>query len=162
MRTVLENKHIKEKKTNIRDILVVSRTFFPKTGGIEEYVYNRCLQEPKKVILLAASYEGDREFDSAQPFVTYRWLLPSWLEAKAILVRKPLKLMAGLVKQVLNMFWSFWLAFRLYARHSYSSIEWGHGYDFISLLLLTYLLPVRFIIYLHGNDVLCPPQKFAL
>ena len=24
------------------DILVVSRTFFPKEGGIEEYVYNRC------------------------------------------------------------------------------------------------------------------------
>lgn len=31
-------------------ILVISRTFLPKEGGIEEYVYNRCLQDPQQVI----------------------------------------------------------------------------------------------------------------
>ncbi len=147
MPDILDNKCKKAKETINNYVLVVSRTFFPKTGGIEEYVYNRCLQEPKKVILLAASYKGDREFDSVQPFITYRWFLPSWLEN--------IKL-GSLIKQILNIFWSFWLALKLHSRYSYKSLEWGHGYDFPSLLLLTYLLPVRFVVYLHGNDVLCP------
>jgi len=30
------------------------------------------------------------------------------------------------------------------------------------LLLLSYLLPVRFIIYLHGNDLLCPLLEIQL
>ncbi len=45
------------------DILVVSRTFLPKDGGIEEYVYNRCMQAPERIILLTSSYPGDEEFD---------------------------------------------------------------------------------------------------
>jgi len=28
------------------DILVVSRVFPPDTGGIQDYTYNRCLQDP--------------------------------------------------------------------------------------------------------------------
>jgi hypothetical protein len=37
-------------------ILVVSRTFYPKEGGIEEYVYNRCLQDPEQVMVLSARF----------------------------------------------------------------------------------------------------------
>ena len=58
----IENSVIKE-KTSSPDILVISRTFFPKEGGIEEYVYNRCLQNPQGVILLTATFDGFRDFD---------------------------------------------------------------------------------------------------
>jgi phosphatidylinositol alpha-1,6-mannosyltransferase len=59
-------------KTTSPDILVISRTFLPKEGGIEEYVYNRCLQDPERVIVLAASCPGDRDFDRSQPFPVHR------------------------------------------------------------------------------------------
>ncbi len=130
-----------------RKILVISRTFFPKEGGIEEYVYNRCLQEPENIILLAANYPGDKEFDAKQNFPIYRWYIPTHI---------PNGLIGGVIKQLLCIFWSFILPIKLYFRYRYRLIEWGHGYDFPSILLLSYLLPIRFFIYLHGNDILCP------
>ena len=54
------------------------------------------------------------------------------------------------------MFSSGVYAMRLYFRYRYDYIEWGHGYDFPAILLLSYLLPIKFFIYLHGNDILCP------
>lgn len=135
------------------DILVVSRTFLPKEGGIEEYVYNRCLQNPQKVIVLAATFQGYQEFDKAQQFPVHRWYLPdipSLFGFRAI------------IKQILNMFWSFVLPIKLYFRYRYRYIEWGHGYDFPSILLLSYLLPINFFIFLHGNDILCPLRNPVL
>lgn len=52
-----------------------------------------------------------------------------------------------------NVICSFFLAIRLYFRYHYRYIEWCHGYDFPALLLLSYILPIRFFIYLHGNDL---------
>ena len=129
------------------DILVVSRTFLPKEGGIEEYVYNRCLQEPRRIVVLTAGYPGDEAFDQNQAFPVYRWQVPAFL---------PSGKLGSILKQIVNMVCSFFLAIKLYFRYRYRYIEWGHGYDFPSLLLLSYLLPVRCFIYLHGNDVLCP------
>ncbi len=57
------NSNAIKEETSSRDILVVSRTFFPKEGGIEEYVYNRCLQNPQRTILLTATFAGCRDFD---------------------------------------------------------------------------------------------------
>jgi phosphatidylinositol alpha-1,6-mannosyltransferase len=133
--------------TSSPDILVVSRTFLPKEGGIEEYVYNRCLQNPERIIMLAAPFKGDREFDRNQQFPIYRWYLPDIPHMFGL---------AGLIKQILNIFWSFVLAIQLYFRYRYRYIEWGHGYDFPSILLLSYFLPIKFFIYLHGDDILCP------
>ncbi|MGF1674613.1 MAG: glycosyltransferase family 4 protein [Rivularia sp. (in: cyanobacteria)] len=130
-----------------RDILVVSRTFLPKEGGIEEYVYNRCLQNPERIIMLAASFKGDQEFDRVQDFAVHRWYLPDIPHLFGL---------GAIIKQILNMFWSFFLAIQLYFRYRYRYIEWGHGYDFPAILLLSYLLPINFFIYLHGNDILCP------
>ncbi|NEQ21422.1 MAG: glycosyltransferase family 4 protein [Microcoleus sp. SIO2G3] len=141
-------------KTTSPDILVISRTFLPKEGGIEEYVYNRCLQDPERVIVLASSCAGDRNFDQNQPFPVHRWPLPAFLNSLGGL--------GSILKQLLNMAWSFVLAIKLYSRYRYHSIEWGHGYDFLSLLLLSYLLPVRCFVYLHGNDVLCPLRNPVL
>lgn len=134
------------RKTSL-DILVVSRTFFPKEGGIEEYVYNRCLQDPERVIVAAASCPGDQTFDRAQPFPIYRWWMPAHFKFGIV---------GSLFKQVLTLLGSLVLSIRLYFRYQYKYIEWGHGYDFPALLLLSYLLPVRCYLYLHGNDLLCP------
>jgi glycosyltransferase involved in cell wall biosynthesis len=149
----MENTARAEKPKHTAKILVISRTFLPKEGGIEEYVYNRSLQDPQQVIVLAAPYTNDRTFDQQQPFPVHRWWLPKRLPSGA----------AGrLLKQVLNMVGAFFMALQLYRRYRYESIEFGHGYDFPSLLALSYLLPVQCYIYLHGNDVLCPLRNGLL
>ncbi|AFY57173.1 glycosyltransferase [Rivularia sp. PCC 7116] len=142
----LINSVVKE-ETYSPDILVVSRTFLPKEGGIEEYVYNRCLQNPRRVIMLAAAFSGYENFDKNQLFPVHRWHLPKIPRLFGL---------GAIIKQILNMFWSFVLATKLYFRYRYSYIEWGHGYDFPSILLLSYILPIKFFIYVHGNDILCP------
>ncbi|MFH7027995.1 MAG: glycosyltransferase family 4 protein [Heteroscytonema crispum UTEX LB 1556] len=131
-------------KTASPDILVISGNFLPQESEIAEYIYNRCLQDPERVIVLAASCSGDKVFDKAQQFPVYRWsILRDWRGFVGIII-----------KQILNMVCSFLLAIKLYFRYRYRYIEWGHGYGFPSLLLLSYLLPVRFFIYLDGNDIL--------
>lgn len=131
----------------LSDILVISRTFPPQVGGIEEYVYNRCLQDPNHVIVLTAACAGDQAFDRAQPFPVYRW---------PTLAFQRFGVLGGVLKQLFNMVWSFAFGIKLFLRYRYRYIEWCHGYDFPAILLLSYLLPIRFFIYLHGDDVLCP------
>jgi phosphatidylinositol alpha-1,6-mannosyltransferase len=139
-------------KAQEADILVVSRVFPPDTGGIQDYTYNRCLQDPGRVIVLTSSHPGDRVFDQAQSFPVYRWPVPKFLHD--FFGRSGL--LGGVLKQLIYLIESFALAIQLYRRYRYRYIEWFHGYDFPALLLLSYLLPVRFFIYLHGNDLLCP------
>ncbi|BAY24433.1 group 1 glycosyl transferase [Calothrix sp. NIES-2100] len=138
--------HISQLAANVRDktafpdILVISRSFLPKEAVISEYIYNRCLQDPERVIVLAASCSGDKVFDQAQKFPIYRWPIPrNW----------------NFLHPFINLIYSFVLAIKLYFRYHYRYIEWGHGYEFPSVLLLSYLLPIRFFIYLHGNDIIC-------
>jgi glycosyltransferase involved in cell wall biosynthesis len=137
---------IRDKTSSYPDILVISRTFQPKEGGIEEYIYNRCLQDPDRVIVLAASCAGDKLFDQLQKFPVYRWSSQHWRGS----------FIGDLLQAFLNTFWSFVLAIKLYFRYHYRYIEWAHGYHFLSVLLLSYLLPIRFFIYLHGKDILEP------
>lgn len=139
--------------TASRDILVISRVFLPKEGGIEEYIYNRCVQDPERVIVLSSSCPGDKAFDQTQPFPVHRWVMPAFLR---------LPVVGGILKQILNMIWAFVLGVKLYTRYRYRYIEWGHGYDFPALLLLSYVLPVQYFIYLHGDDVLCPLRNPVL
>jgi glycosyltransferase involved in cell wall biosynthesis len=146
MQNLFQNTRIKQKTTS-PDILVITRTFFPKEGGIEEYVYNRCLQDPERVIVLAATVPGYETFDKTQPFPIHRWYLPQILNSIFF---------GSIIKQIVNIVSSFFLAIKLYSRYHYHYIEWGHGYDFPAILLLSYFLPIRFCIYLHGNDILCP------
>ncbi len=127
-------------KTAFPDILVISRSFLPKQAVIGEYIYNRCLQDPERVIVLAASCSGDKVFDQGQNFPVYRWPIPK---------------NCGFLNPPLHLIWSFVLAIKLYFRYHYRYIEWGHGYEFPALLLLSYFLPIQFFIYLHGNDMLC-------
>ncbi len=133
-------------KTAYPDILVISRIFLPKEAVIGEYIYNRCLQDPERVIVLAAGCSGDKVFDQSQQFPVYRWSYPKYWRSGFV---------GGILKSLFNMVWSFVLAIKLYFRYHYRYIEWGHGYEFPSLLLLSYFLPIRFFIYLHGNDILC-------
>jgi glycosyltransferase involved in cell wall biosynthesis len=140
-----------EASASIADILVVSRVFPPAVGGIEEYAYNRCLQDPNRIVVLTASCSGAGAFDQAQTFPVHRWPMPAFLSSVGKI--------GGLLKQLVNMVWSFVMAIQLYGRYRYRYIEWCHGYDFPALLLLSYVLPIRFFVYLHGNDVLCPAKN---
>ena len=133
-----------------RDILVISRVFPPDAGGIQEYAYNRCLQDPDRIMVLSSNCAGDESFDRVQSFPIYRWSIPA---------RSRFGKLGGILKQILNMFWSVVLGFQLYQRHRYRYIEWCHGYDFPALLVLSYLLPVECFIYLHGDDVFCPQKN---
>jgi len=145
--------HISQLTAKIRDetahpdILVISRIFLPKQAVIGEYIYNRCLQDPERVIVLTAGCSGDKVFDENQQFPIYRWYYPKYWRSGCL---------GSLIKPLVNIVCSFVLAIRLYFRYHYRYIEWGHGYDFPSVLLLSYLLPIRFFIYLHGNDLVVP------
>jgi glycosyltransferase involved in cell wall biosynthesis len=134
-------------KINRREILVVSRVFPPDPGGIQEYTYNRCLQDCGHIAVLSANCPDAELFDQKQNFPIHRWPGSSIGKIKGI---------GGILKQVLYLFWEVFLGIRLFFRYRYSAIEWAHGYDFPAVLLLSYLLPVRFSLYLHGDDVLCP------
>ena len=132
-------------KTASPDILIISRTFLPKVDEIGEYIYTRCLQEPGRVIVLVASCAGDQTFDRVQQFPVYRWQIPKCCYNSFI---------GNILRALLNIILPFLLAIKLYFRYHYRYIEWGHGYDFVALLVLSYLLPIRFFIYLHGRDIL--------
>jgi glycosyltransferase involved in cell wall biosynthesis len=134
-----------------RDILVVSRVFPPDPGGIQEYIYNRCLQDPERIIVLSAHCSGDAEFDIQQNFPVYRWVEASLFFPKRV---------GGIFKQIFYLFWQVVFGIQLFFRYRYRYIEWAHGYDFPAILLLSYLLPIRFFVYLHGDDVLCPLKNF--
>ncbi|BAZ84070.1 glycosyltransferase family 4 protein [Dolichospermum compactum] len=132
-------------KTAYPDILVISRIFRPDEGIIGEYVYNRCLQDPDRVIVLAGGCAGDKKFDKSQQFPVYRWFnLPVWCN----------HWLGNIIQSGFNIIAAFLLAIKLYFRYHYRYIEWCHGYDFPALLLLSYILPIRFFIYLHGNDLI--------
>jgi glycosyltransferase involved in cell wall biosynthesis len=133
---------IREKTAN-PDILLISRVFRPQEAVIGEYVYSRCLQDPERVIVLAAGCIGDKNFDKMQQFPVYRWPNMGYLRS----------VIGSLCQPIYNIFWSLILAIKLYFRYRYRYIEWCHGYDFPALLLLSYILPIHFFIYLHGNDL---------
>jgi glycosyltransferase involved in cell wall biosynthesis len=142
-------RQIREKTAN-PDILVISRFFRPQEAVIGEYIYNRCLQDPERMIVLAPGCSEDQIFDQAQQFPVYRWPCPSfWLSS----------FLGSIIKYLFNIIGPLLLAVKLYFRYHYRYIEWGHGYDFLSLLILSYLLPIRFFIYLHGNDIFCAAQN---
>ncbi|MTJ12397.1 glycosyltransferase family 4 protein [Anabaena sp. UHCC 0187] len=131
-------------KTASPDILVISRIFRPKEAVIGEYVYNRCLQDPDRVIVLAGGCAGDKKFDQSQQFPVYRWFnFPAWCD----------NWLGNIIQSGFNIIAAFLLAIKLYFRYHYRYIEWCHGYDFPALLLLSYILPIRFFIYLHDNDL---------
>lgn len=149
--------HISQLGTQIRektanpDILVISRQFQPQDTVIGEYVYNRCLQDTERVIVLAAACSGDKLFDKAQQFPVYRWFNLSFL-GKFL----GSNLLRNLIQPFLNCFniiSYLLLSIKLYFRYHYRYIEWCHGYDFLAILLLSYILPIRFFIYLHGKDL---------
>jgi glycosyltransferase involved in cell wall biosynthesis len=138
------------------NILVVCRSFLPQVGGIEEYAYNRCLQDPDRVIVATAACSEDQTFDRLQPFPIYRWSVPNWVQSPRGLGSVRL---TNFCRQVIRMACSCWFAIKLFRRYRYEYIEWCHGYEFSVLLFLSYLLPIQFFIYLHGDDVLEIAQK---
>jgi phosphatidylinositol alpha-1,6-mannosyltransferase len=53
---------------------VVTNDFPPRTGGIQQYVWNLVARlPPERVAVLAPNWPGWRDHDAAQPFVIHRW-----------------------------------------------------------------------------------------
>ncbi|MBD2138683.1 glycosyltransferase family 4 protein [Anabaena sp. FACHB-1237] len=132
------------------DILVISRVFQPQDPVISEYVYSRCLQDPDRVILLASNCAGNAKFDQSSEFPIYRWPCFHYFCNYGF---------CNFFRSTFNVIFSFILAIKLYYRYHYRYIEWCHGDDFPALLLLSYILPIRFFIYLHGSDLLSINNK---
>ncbi|MEM1368312.1 MAG: glycosyltransferase family 4 protein [Cyanobacteria bacterium P01_H01_bin.15] len=140
------------------DILIVSRVFHPEPGGIQDYVYSRCLETPERVVVLTANCPDAISFDQAQSFRVYRWLMPdAWNNKLA-----KWGTVGGILKQIWYLINEFLGGLWLFVRYRYRYLEWGHGYDFPALWLLSRLLPVHTIVYLHGNDLLCPLRHRSL
>lgn len=133
--------------------LIVTRTFLPSPGGIEDYVYSLCEKAPQPLAVLSATCQDDSAFDEHQPFPIHRW---------PVLPFPKVKVLTGLVKQIIYLFWELVASLRLYKTYHYSEIEWCHGYDFPVLLILSYLLPIKCVMHLHGNDLLCPLKNPVL
>lgn len=135
----------------VRNILVISRVFPPDIGGIQEYTYNRCLQDQDRVIVLTAKCSGSEEFDRSQLYPIHRWPIPKTIDY----FFNNAGYLGSIVKQIYYILSSLISGILLYQRYQYQYIEWCHGYDFPAILILSYILPIRYFIYLHGNDLLC-------
>ncbi|NET72578.1 MAG: glycosyltransferase family 4 protein [Sphaerospermopsis sp. SIO1G2] len=137
------------------DILIISRIFQPQGSVIGEYVYNRCLQDPDRIIVLSSGYRKYPAFDKSQQFPVYRWfscdVVGNLLGRN--LLSKLIKTCFQSFGELFNIIFSFVLSIKLYLRYHYQYIEWCHGYNFIALLLLSYILPIQYFIYLHGKDL---------
>jgi phosphatidyl-myo-inositol dimannoside synthase len=127
------------------EILVITDKFLPQESGISEYIYNRCLEDYENILLLAPECPDDKEFDKKQNFTIYRWRVNQYL-LRGILG----KLFQKKLAQIYTFFW----AIRLYFRYRYSYIEWSLASHVLGILLLSYILPIRFFLYLNGNHIL--------
>jgi phosphatidyl-myo-inositol dimannoside synthase len=127
------------------EILVITDIFLPQESGNSEYIYSRCLEDYERVLLLAPECENDKEFDKKQIFPIYRWTVNQYLE-RGIFGKK--------IKKISTQMYAFFWAIRLYFRYRYKYIEWNIASQVFGILLLSYLLPIRFFLYLNGNDIL--------
>jgi phosphatidylinositol alpha-1,6-mannosyltransferase len=128
-----------------RDVLVVTRLFPPEAGGIQEMAYCRCLRDPGRVAVFTGGWDNASEFDRAQPFPVHRWKKITWND------RNPV----AKVFQRLRCLWAEVTGvMRLVRRQRFKYVEWFHGYDAAALLVLTWIVPARFYICVHGHDVL--------
>ncbi|TAE61344.1 MAG: glycosyltransferase family 4 protein [Nostocales cyanobacterium] len=146
-------------QTHCPDILIMSRIFKPQGSVIGEYVYNRCLQDPDRIIVITSGCSNDKNndknFEQPPEFPVYHCLNYNFPKnfLGGNLVSRLIKTCLKSSLKIFNIIFSFLLAIKLYFRYHYRYIEWCHGYDFLALLLLSYILPIRFFIYLHGKDL---------
>lgn len=131
----------------MKKCLLITLGFPPAVGGIQRYLYHRCLAwEGEPITVLAPEMQGWQDFDGQQPFEIRRW--------KPLLHRLP-----GL-KRVPQVLFPLVQAVLLYLRRGFYYIELGQALPFgLIALLFRYAFGVPYLVWAYGNDIL-RPQKY--
>jgi len=126
--------------------LLITLGFPPTYGGMQSYLYTRCLAAaPREIIVLAPAVDGHRAFDYSQPFEVYRW--PS-----------KLALVPGLeciVQTGLPLIY----ALALHRLYRFELIECGQALPLgLIAWLFKQIFGVPYLIYAYGREILRPQQ----
>lgn len=121
--------------------LLVTLGFPPAIGGMQRYLYARCLAHADRMVVLAPQVPGWAEFDRAQPFPVYRW--PGFLGT-----------VSG-VKRACQLGFSLLETIRLLQRYTVHMVECGQALPF-GLVGLVYkrLYGLLYLVWAYGDDIL--------
>ncbi len=127
--------------------LLITLGFPPALGGMQNYLYARCLAaEPDEITVLApAAVPGSQEFDQEQAFEIRRW-------------SNKLAQVSGLGR-VLQLVLPLLHALSLYRRQHFGLIECGQALPFgVIALLFKRVYGMPYVIWSHGREILKPQQ----
>ena len=129
--------------------LLITLGFPPAVGGIQRYLYHRCLAwDGEPITVLAPEVQGWQDFDGQQPFEIQRW--------------KPL--LHGLpgLKRLPQVLFPLAQAVILYRQRGFDYIELGQALPFgLITLLFHYAFGIPYLVWAYGNDIL-RPQKYHI
>ena len=130
---------------NVRRLLI-TLGFPPDVGGIQRYLYHRCLAwDGESITVLAPEVRGWQNFDQQQPFEIWRW--------------KPLLHRLTGLKRLPQVFFPLAQAMILYQRGGFNYIELGQALPFgLIALLFHYAFRVPYLVWAYGNDILRPQR----
>lgn len=126
--------------------LLLTFGFPPALGGMQNYLYARCLAaEPSEITVLAPAVPGDRAFDQAQAFEVRRW--PDWLAQVPGLGR------------VFQLGLPLFYALALYREKQFDLIECGQALPFgLIAWMFKRALGVPYLVWIYGREILKPQQ----
>jgi len=126
-----------------RRTLLITLGFPPAPGGMQRYLYRRCLQTPGRIAVLAPDIPGAAAWDARQPFPVRRWS-PTFHSVPG-----------------LRRLWQFGQTIALAAswlrREHFGRLEVGQALPFGAVALrlnIRYGVPYR--VFAHGDDLLKP------
>ena len=123
--------------------LLIALGFPPQRGGMQRYLYQRCLLSPQEMIVAAPGRGRSDAWDRAQPFVIWRWPggptgLPGW-------------------RRVWQTFWAFAALHHARRHYPVDVVEVGQALPFglVGLWARVHLgLPYR--VWAFGDEILKP------
>lgn len=129
--------------------LLITLGFPPTYGGMQNYLYARCLAAaPGEITVLAPTAKGYRAFDRAQAFEVYRW--PNRLNA-----------VPGL-GHMLQLGLPLLYALALHRTHRFGAIECGQALPFGMIArLFKRVYGIPYLIWTYGREIL-KPQRYPI
>ena len=126
--------------------LLITLGFPPALGGIQNYLYARCLAaDPDEITVLAPAVPGCRAFDQAQAFEVRRW--PIWL-ARVPGLRRIMQFVLPLLH-----------ALTLYQQKRFDLIECGQALPFgLIAWVFKRAFGVPYLVWIYGREILKPQQ----
>ncbi len=121
--------------------LLITLTFPPEVGGMQEFAYLRCLRVSDHPVVLSPWYPGCDEFDANQPFPVLRW--------------RPIAGRAPGVKRIGQCLQPLCLGDRLLRRDHFDAIEcWQPLPIGLTGWWLKHRHRLPMIVWSHGSDML--------